>query len=53
MEQYSYATRTNEEWNTVQCSFVMQLVQMRFDSHSGTQGATLNYHGNKAFQVST
>jgi len=27
--QYSYVTCTNEGWNTVQCSFVMQLVQMR------------------------
>jgi len=37
----------------VQYSFVMQLVQMRFDSQCGTQGATLNYHGNKAFQANT
>ena len=29
VEQYSYATCTNEGWNTVQCTFVMQLVQMR------------------------
>ena len=29
VEQYSYATCTNEGWNTVQYSFVMQLVQMK------------------------
>ena len=31
----------------------MQLVRMRFGSHSGTQGATLSYHGNKPFRSIT
>ena len=36
--------------HAVQCSFVMQLVQMRL-IHAVTQGAMSNHHGNQAFQA--